>query len=176
MKLRVSYHPLCLADESIPAVVVHRWLAQPVLSVLHRWLAQLVLLVLHRDDSNVLGCPPAVQPITGLRILNQPIDCLKKVLVLGQVDLVHLRGLHLLLQHLCVVNSNRYQLGVLEGVLDHLLCNIVERGAGFDLANSVHQMKMFMHAREIKFAYQSKKQLNFNLSTKLTQNIFVMTS
>jgi hypothetical protein len=37
---------------------------------------------------------------------------------------------------------------MLEGVLDHLSCSIVEHGAGFDLANSVGQMKMFLHAKE----------------------------
>jgi hypothetical protein len=61
---------------------------------------------------------------------------------------VRLRGLRLLLQHLRVANSNRYQSCVLESILDHLSCNVVEHEAGFDLANSVHQTKMFLHARE----------------------------
>jgi hypothetical protein len=47
-----------------------------------------------------------------------------------------------------VVCGNRYAAGVLEGVLDHLVCIIVELEAGFSLANSVGQMQMFPHAEE----------------------------
>jgi hypothetical protein len=70
------------------------------------------------------------------------------VLVLGQVDIVHLHGLHLFLQHLRVVYDNRYAPSALEGVLDHLLFSIVEHRGGFTLTNPVHQMKMFLYAKE----------------------------
>jgi hypothetical protein len=39
-------------------------------------------------------------------------------------------------------------MGMLEGVLEHLLCSIIEHEAGFNLANSVVQAKMFLHAKE----------------------------
>jgi hypothetical protein len=71
-----------------------------------------------------------------------------KVLILDQIDLFHLCGLHLLLQHLRVVCGNRYVVDVLEGILDHLLCSIIEHGVGFDLANSVGKTKMFLHVKE----------------------------
>jgi hypothetical protein len=70
------------------------------------------------------------------------------VLVLGQVDSFHLSGLHLLLQHMSVVCGNKCATSVLEGVLDHLQCSIVEHGACFGLANSVGETKMFLHAKE----------------------------
>jgi hypothetical protein len=37
---------------------------------------------------------------------------------------------------------------VLEGILNHLACNIVEDEAGFILTNSFGQAIMFMHAKE----------------------------
>jgi hypothetical protein len=43
--------------------------------------------------------------------------------------------------------GNRYAAGVLEGVLDHLPCSIVEHEAGFILANSVGQAKIFLHEK-----------------------------
>jgi hypothetical protein len=89
-----------------------------------------------------------VELVPGIRILNQPIDRPLKVLVLGQLNLFHLHGLHLLLQHLCVVCGNRYTAGMLEGVLDNLVCNIVEQGGSFGLVNSVGQTKMFLHTEE----------------------------
>jgi phytoene dehydrogenase-like protein len=111
----------------------------------HRHLAQLVPL---RDGSKVLRRSPVAELVPVLRILNQPIDCPLNVLVLGQVDPFHLCGLHLLLQHMRVVYGNRYAAGMFEGILDHLLCSIVEHGVDFSLANSVSQTKMFMHAKE----------------------------
>jgi hypothetical protein len=39
-------------------------------------------------------------------------------------------------------------MGVLEGVLNHLLCGIVEDEVGFLLANIVGQAIIFMHAKE----------------------------
>jgi hypothetical protein len=36
---------------------------------------------------------------------------------------------------------------MLEGILDHLSCNIGEHEVGFGLANSIDQMKMFLHAK-----------------------------
>jgi hypothetical protein len=39
-------------------------------------------------------------------------------------------------------------MGVLEGILDHLSCSIVEHEASFSLTNSVVQVKMFLHAKE----------------------------
>jgi hypothetical protein len=38
--------------------------------------------------------------------------------------------------------------GLLEGILDHLSCNIVEHEAGVILTNSVGQAKMFQHIKE----------------------------
>jgi hypothetical protein len=70
------------------------------------------------------------------------------VLVLGHIDPFLLRGLHLLLQHLCVVCGNKYATGMLEGILDHLSSSIVEHGAGFSLATFIGQMKMFMYVKE----------------------------
>jgi hypothetical protein len=49
--------------------------------------------------------------------------------------------------HLRVVCSNRYATVVLEGILNHLACNIVEDEASFILANSVGQPIMFLHAK-----------------------------
>jgi hypothetical protein len=134
--MKPSYHPLGLADVSVRVVAVHQLLTQLVLSVPFR------------HNSKVLGCPPVAEPVTDLRILNQPIDCPLKVLVLGQIEPFHLRGLHLLLQHMRVVYGNRYAAGMLEGVLDHLSCNIDEHGASFGLANSIGQTKMFLHGKE----------------------------
>jgi hypothetical protein len=37
---------------------------------------------------------------------------------------------------------------MLEGVLDHLACSIVEEEVGYVLANSVGQAIMFMHVKE----------------------------
>jgi hypothetical protein len=37
---------------------------------------------------------------------------------------------------------------MLEGVLDHLACSIVEEEAGYVLSNSVGQAIMFMHVKE----------------------------
>jgi hypothetical protein len=37
---------------------------------------------------------------------------------------------------------------MLEGVLDHLPCSIVEHRAVLGLANSVGQIKMFLYAKE----------------------------
>jgi hypothetical protein len=86
--MSVSYQPLRLADMSICAVTVHRLLAQPV------------LLVLLCHDSKLVGRQLAAELVLGLHILNQPIDRPLKVLVLSQIDLVDLCGLHLLLPHL----------------------------------------------------------------------------
>jgi hypothetical protein len=108
----------------------------------------MVLPVPIQDDSKVLKRPPPTEPVPGLPILNQQTNRPLKVLVLGQVDIMRLRGLHLFLQHLHVVYDNRYAQGALEGVLDHLLSSIVEHRGGFTLANPVHQMKMFLYAKE----------------------------
>jgi hypothetical protein len=112
-------------DVSVHAVVVHQLLAYPI-----------------------LGHPLAKELVSGLWILNQPIDYPLKVLVLGQVDSFHLCGLHLLLQHMRVVCGNKYAMSMLEGILDHLPCNIVEHGAGVGHANSVGQTNMFLHGKE----------------------------
>jgi hypothetical protein len=63
--MSLSYHPLCLADMSICAIVVHRELALQV---------QLVPL---RHGSKFIGRPVAVEPAPGLLILNQSIAPLK---------------------------------------------------------------------------------------------------
>jgi hypothetical protein len=47
-----------------------------------------------------------------------------------------------------VVSGNRYAAGVLEGILDHLACSIIEDKVGFILANSVGQAIMFLHVKE----------------------------
>jgi hypothetical protein len=47
-----------------------------------------------------------------------------------------------------VVYGNRYAVGVLEGILDHLPCSVVEQGVGFGLANSISHTKMFLHVKE----------------------------
>jgi hypothetical protein len=99
-------------DVSIHAVVVHQLLAYPI-----------------------LGHPLAKELVSGLWILNQPIDYPLKVLVLGQVDSFHQCGLHLLLQHMRVVCGNKYAMSMLEG-------------AGVGHANSVGQTNMFLHGKE----------------------------
>jgi hypothetical protein len=38
--------------------------------------------------------------------------------------------------------------GVLEGILDHLACSIVEDEAGYVLSNYVGQATMFLHTKE----------------------------
>jgi hypothetical protein len=134
--MSLSCHPLGLADVFVHTIAVHLLAAEPI------------LLVLLRHDYKLVGRPPAVEPIPGLRILNQPIDQPLKVPVLGQIDPFHLRQLHLLIQNLHVLCGNRYAADMLEGDLDHLLCSIVEHGVGFGLANSVSQTKMFLHAKE----------------------------
>jgi hypothetical protein len=78
-------------------------------------------------------------------VLNQPSDRPVKVLVLGQIDPFHLRGLHLLLQHLHVVRGKKYAADILEDALNHLSWSIVEHEVGFGLANSVD---LFLHAKE----------------------------
>jgi hypothetical protein len=47
-----------------------------------------------------------------------------------------------------VVYGNRNVVGVLEAVLNHLACSIVEDEVGFVLVNSIGQAIMFMHAKE----------------------------
>jgi hypothetical protein len=84
--LSLSYQPLHLADVSVHAVVVHRLLAESVLPVSLK------------HGSKLVKRPPATEPVSGLRILHQPIDYPLKMLVLGQIDLVDLCGLHLLLE------------------------------------------------------------------------------
>jgi hypothetical protein len=136
MRVRVSYHPLCLADVTVRTVVVHRRLAQPVLSI--------PLQVSYE----LYGRPPLAQPVPGLQILDQPIDRPLKVLLLGQVDAMRQHGLHLLLQDLRVEHGDRYQAGVLDGVLDHLTRSLVEDNIGHVFANAFRQMKMFLRGRE----------------------------
>jgi hypothetical protein len=80
--MSLSYHPLCLADVFVHAVVVHRLLARPIPSVSLR------------HGSKLTGRP-------GLQILHQPIDVPLKVLLLGQIDFMDLGGLPLLLQYMC---------------------------------------------------------------------------
>jgi hypothetical protein len=68
--------------------------------VAHRLLPHLILPVPLQHDSKLVGHPIATEPVACLKILHQPIDVPLKVLLLGQIDLVDLGGLHLLLQHL----------------------------------------------------------------------------
>jgi hypothetical protein len=51
--------------------------------------------------------------------------------------------------------------GMLKGVLNHLLYDIIEDEVGFLLANVVGQAIMFLHAKKIKFIRQSIKELKF---------------
>jgi hypothetical protein len=60
--MSLSYHPLCLADVFVHAIVVYRGLALPVLPVLLR------------HSSELVRRPVVTEPVQGLRILNQPID------------------------------------------------------------------------------------------------------
>jgi hypothetical protein len=47
-----------------------------------------------------------------------------------------------------VVGGNKYAAGVLESVLNHLSCDIVEDEVGFIHANDVGQAIIFLHAKE----------------------------
>jgi hypothetical protein len=47
-----------------------------------------------------------------------------------------------------VVYGNRNVAGVLEAILNHLVCGIVENEAGLVFVNSIGQAIMFMHAKE----------------------------
>jgi hypothetical protein len=78
------------------AIVVHQCLAQPVLPV--------PLQV----GFELRGRPPPAQPVSGLWILGQPIDQPLKVQLLGQVDAMRQRGLHLLLQELQCLKPLKY--------------------------------------------------------------------
>jgi hypothetical protein len=42
----------------------------------------------------------------------------------------------------------RYATSVLEGILNHVLCGIIEDEVGFILATAVGQAKTFLHAKE----------------------------
>jgi hypothetical protein len=94
-----------------------------------------------------------IRNVNSLRILNQPIDRPLKVSDLGQIDPFHLCGLHLVFQHQRVVCGNRYGVGMLEGIHDHLPCSIVEHEAS--LTPSAKRKCSCMQKR-IKFACQSK--------------------
>jgi hypothetical protein len=66
---------------------------------------------------------------------------------------------------------------VLEGILNHLLCGIVEDEVGFILANAIGQAIMFLRAKENYIRMLKYKTIKIsNLSTKLTQNIFANSS
>jgi hypothetical protein len=84
----ISYQPLGLADVTAHAIVVHRCLAL------------LVVLVPLQEGSELRKHPPLTHHVPGLRIFDEPIDLPLKLLLLGQVDVVHLAGLYWLLQHL----------------------------------------------------------------------------
>jgi hypothetical protein len=49
---------------------------------------------------------------------------------------------------MCLVAGNRYAVGLLEGILNHLVCNIIGGEAGFILANSFGQVIIFLHVKE----------------------------
>jgi hypothetical protein len=91
--MSLSYHPLCLADVSVRAIAMHRFLDH------------LVMPVLLRHNSKLVERPIAVEPVPSLWILHQPIDVPLKVLLLGQIDPVDMCGLHLPLQHLCAKDN-----------------------------------------------------------------------
>jgi hypothetical protein len=87
--MSLSYHPLILVDVSVHAVAVHRG---------HALSVQPISL---RHGSELVRRPVAIEPVTGLLILNQPIAPPPLMgLLLGQIDLVYMCWLHLLLQHL----------------------------------------------------------------------------
>jgi hypothetical protein len=56
--MSLSYHPLCLVDVSICAIVVYRLLAQ------------LILPISLRHDSKLVRRPPSVELVPDLLILN----------------------------------------------------------------------------------------------------------
>jgi hypothetical protein len=60
--MSLSYHPMCLADMSAHAIVVHRGLSLPVLPILLQ------------HGSELIGLLVAIELVLGLQILNQPID------------------------------------------------------------------------------------------------------
>jgi hypothetical protein len=70
------------------------------------------------------------------------------VLLHGQLDAMRQRGLHLLLQDLRVEHGDTYQVGVLDGVPDHLTRSLVEDNVGHIFANAFRQTKMFLRGRE----------------------------
>jgi hypothetical protein len=49
---------------------------------------------------------------------------------------------------MCIVGDNIYVASVLEGILNHLSCYIVEDEVGFILANIIGQAIMFLHVKE----------------------------
>jgi hypothetical protein len=91
--MSLSCHSLCLADVSVCTIAMHRVLAHLVLSDPLK------------HGSKLVRCPIAVEPVSGLRILHQPIGVPLKVLLLGQIDPVNRGGL---LQHLCAKENYIY--------------------------------------------------------------------
>jgi hypothetical protein len=91
MRERVSYHPMGLADVIVCAVVVHRCLALSVVPVSLR------------EGSELLERPPLAHGIPVLHIPDESINLPKKLMLLGQVDVMRLVGFYHLLQHLRVV-------------------------------------------------------------------------
>jgi hypothetical protein len=131
---RVSNHPLGLADAIIYIVVVHQHLALSVVPI-PLW-----------EGSELLACPPLTHRILGPRILNEPIDLPKKVLLLGQVNVMCLVGLYRLLWHLQVVQGS--MVGMFDSILYHFMCSLVEDNVSHVFANAFRQTKIFLRARE----------------------------
>jgi hypothetical protein len=84
----ISYQPLGLADVTVRVIVVHQRLAPSVVPIFLR------------EGSELHGRPPLEHRVPSLRIYDESIDLPLKLLLLGQVEIVHLAGFYRLLQHL----------------------------------------------------------------------------
>jgi hypothetical protein len=87
--------------------------------VVQALLAPLIYSIPIRDGPKLKRCPPPTHPIESRRILHQSIDLPLNVLLLGQVEALRSLGVHVQLQHLCVVVGDRLEVGMLEAILDH---------------------------------------------------------
>jgi hypothetical protein len=61
---------------------------------------------------------------------------------------MHLAGLYWLLQHLQVVPSCRYKVGMLDDILYQFMQSLVEDNVFHFFANAFRQIKMFLRVRE----------------------------
>jgi hypothetical protein len=125
-----------LADVTIRPVAVHRHLAPSI------------VLILLQEGSELQRRTPLIHRVPDLRNFDEPIDLPLKSLLLGQVGVVHLAGLYQLLQHLRVVQGDRYKAGVFDGILYHFMHSLVKDNVSHFFANAFRQTKIFLHTRE----------------------------